>query len=153
MNCNPLKSNLKPIQIIKGRRPRKHSRTSSFFAVSSWLLALSFDLIYFTLNTLVRISSIKHHLVIEDCKRLRPTKAVKNNQFMLIQIANRILSKINIPAIALIIRSFIFLCFKFYIYMLNVFQKFGNPVIRQPSSLVVLFSGYHVILSFFKPFC
>ena len=35
-----------------------------------------------TLKTFFRISSIKHHLVMEDCKRFKPTNAVSNNQLM-----------------------------------------------------------------------
>ncbi len=51
-------------------------RTSSFYLVSG-------DFNQSFTPSLVKISSIKHHLVMDDCNKLAPTKAVNHNQFWL----------------------------------------------------------------------
>lgn len=62
---------------------------------------------FLILNTFSKISSIKHHLVIDDCSKFTPTKTVNHNQFIFIYTASVTLRIIKIPAIALINLSFI----------------------------------------------
>ena len=59
-----------------------------------------------------KILSSKHHFVIEDWKRLAPTKAVNHNQFWSTFNARIKLIRINEPATALIILCFIQYYFK-----------------------------------------
>lgn len=56
---------------------------------------------------MVKISSIKHHLVMEDCNKLAPTNTVNHNQFWFTYIDKMMLINIKLPAIPLTILFFI----------------------------------------------
>jgi len=60
-----------------------------------------------------KITSSKHHLVIDDCNKLAPTNAVNHNQFKFTYNASIKLIKIKLPANALTILCFIFLFFSY----------------------------------------
>ena len=64
--------------------------------------------------TFLKISSIKHHLVMDDCNKLAPTKMVNHNQFSLTYIPKRTLIITKVPAIARIYLLIIILNVFFY---------------------------------------
>lgn len=77
---------------------------------------INYDIYQFLiLKNFSKISSIKHHLVIDDCNKFAPTKTVNQSQFMFIYTAKVTLRIIKIPAIALINLSFIL----FVIFLFN----------------------------------
>jgi hypothetical protein len=55
---------------------------------------------------LSRISSNRHHLVMDDCSKLAPTKAVNQRKWMLTKTASIRLMRTNEPATALTILFF-----------------------------------------------
>ena len=63
----------------------------------------------------LRIFSIKHQRVKEDCNRLMPTKPVNHNQLMFTYTANKRLIKMKVPAIA---RIYLFIMIIDYYYCL-----------------------------------
>ena len=88
------------------------------------------------LNTLVKISSIKHHLVIADWNKFAPTNTVNHNQFWLTYIPNNTLIITKIPAIALIWPSHVRHIKRLQFYPLFILAMFS--CVRAPWFLIIL---------------
>jgi hypothetical protein len=72
----------------------------------------------------LRIFSIKHHFVKDDCNKLTPTKPVNHNQLIFTYTANKRLIKIKVPAIALIYLLIIIINFSYVlVYMFMVLNS------------------------------